>query len=225
MAIAYDTSTSGNVSPANATVTLAHTITGSDTVLFIAINNQNTGGYSTLTYGGVSFASNLISTLVSTGSVTSLYYIYAGAGTANIVCTRSATTGYMMVLASSYTGVNQAMSWSGGGATDAISSGNGVGASFTGSATSIADNSWAILACEFDNAGLVAGAGSVLRKHELPGYKAWGILDTNGATTPPGVINMSVSGTSGNYRYIMATISPTGSSTSVSYLSLLGVGA
>lgn len=208
MAIAFDTSSSGNAAPASATVTISHTITGSNTILIIGITNQNAGGLSVGTYGGVSFLSNVLATVTSGGVPTTLYYIYAAAGTANIVVTRNTTTNYLMVMAASYAGVNQSMVWSGGSATDATSTGSGTALTFTGTLTSITDDSWAILTCEFDNASLSAGAGSTLRQSQVPGYVAWGIFDTNAAKTPAGAINMVINGASGGYRYAMATISP-----------------
>lgn len=213
MAITYDTSSSGNASPGNATVTISHTITGSNTILIIGVTNQNAGGLSVGTYNGTSFLSNVLATITSGGVPTTLYYIYAAAGTANIVVTRNTTTNYLMVMAASYTGVNQSMVWSGGGATDATNTGSGTASTFTGTVTSIADNSWAILTCEFDNASLSAGTGSTLRQSQIPGYVAWGIFDTNGAKTPAGSISMGINGASGGYRYAIATISPAVSST------------
>lgn len=208
MAISYNTSTTSRVAGGSATVTLSHTITGSNTILFIGIENQNNGGFSTLTYAGVSFASNLlVSASNSSTSNGYLYYIYAGAQTANIVVTRNTTTASMYVFGASYAGVNQSMSWTGGSPTDATTSGNGTGSPLTGTLTTLTDNSWTILVCEMDNAGLVAGTGSTQRQTQQPGYVAWGLFDSNAAKTPAGSTSMSTSG-GGGYNYVMASFSP-----------------
>lgn len=214
MAIAYDNSTSGYVAPGSSTVTISHTITGSDTILFTGIHNQNASGFSTLTYNGVSFSSNLLKNRLTTVEI-ALYYIYASAGTANLVVTRAATGGYMMVMGASYSGVNQSMTWTGGSPSDATNSGNGSGTSFNATVTSVTDNSWAIAMAEFDNAGISAGAGSTQRKSLIPGYLAWGIYDPNAAKTPAGSISMTINGTSGGYQYCIATFSPAASGTNV----------
>lgn len=217
MAINYDNSTTSRVAGGSATVTLSHTITGSNTVLFVGIENQNNGGFSTLTYGGVSFAGNLLAN--GSNSATSngyLYYIYAAAGTANIVVTRNTTTAGLYVFGASYTGVNQSMSWTGGSPTDATTSGNGSGASsFTGTLTTLSDNSWTILVCEGDNAALSAGTGSTVRKNQQPGYVAWGLADSNGVKTPAGSTSMTMNfGGGSGYNYAMASFSPAVASTS-----------
>lgn len=213
MAITHNTSTTSKVSAGSATVTLSHTISGSNTILFIGIENQNNGGFTTLTYAGNSFASNLLASRSnSTTSNGYLYYIYAGAGTANIVVTRSVTTASLYVFGSSYAGVNQSMSWTGGSPTDATTSGNGSGASnFTGTLTTLTDNSWTIMVCEGDNAALSNGAGSTLRQTQQTGYVAWGLADSNGAKTPAGSTSMTMNcGAGSGYNYVMASFSPVG---------------
>lgn len=213
MAISYDNSTTSRVASGSATVTLSHTISGSNTILFIGIENQNNGGFSTLTYAGNSFAGNLLAS--ASNSATSngyLYYIYAGAGTANIVVTRNATTAALYVFGASFAGVNQSMSWTGGSPTDATTSGNGSGASsLTGTLTTLTDNSWTILVCEGDNAALSAGSGSTLRQTQQPGYVAWGIADSNAPKTPAGSTSMTMNfGGGSGYNYAMASFSPAG---------------
>lgn len=109
MAIAFDASSKKAINNA-ASLTQAHTCSGSDRVLVVALSSADFDYMvsGTITYGGVSLGTPVLSLLGNPGQVIRLYVLpNPPAGTADIVVTPSQAT-YLNMVAASYTGVNQA---------------------------------------------------------------------------------------------------------------------
>lgn len=192
MAIAYATKTQQKVAGGNATNTFSHTISGSDTILFVAVSNENGGAMTGVTYNGVAM------TEIGTGQGTlHLYYlINPTAGANNVVATRATTTNDFHAWALSYTGAKQSAQ------PDAHSKAS----SLTGTVTTVADNSWGIMVARADNAGLAPSTNSTERSTP-DGYDAWGVFDSNAPKTPAGSFSMVCTG-GGGVSNVMATFSP-----------------
>lgn len=199
MAIAFSSKTQQKVAGGNATNTFSHTISGSDTILFVAVSNENAGSMTGVTYNGVAM------TEIGTGQGTlHLYYlINPTTGANNVVATRSGTSNDFHAWALSYTGVKQT------GQPDADSKAT----TLTGTVTTVADNCWGIMVARADNAGLAPSTNSTERTTP-DGYDAWGVFDTNGVITPAGSFSMSATG-GGGLSNVMASFAPAVGSTSL----------
>lgn len=202
MAIAFDAAggSVGSASPGTATASHTHTM-GSVTngIAFVAVYNQNTGGLSSVTFGGN--AMTLIGSKQDSGSnIVYLYVILNPSSGANTVSvTRSSTTGFMFLLSSSYSGAAQTTT------ADATTSGNATATSLTGTLTTIANNCWTIMIASAANGSQAAGSGST-RRVDSSGFQ--GLFDSNAAKTPAGSTSMTVTSASGAYAYFMSSFAP-----------------
>lgn len=108
--IAFDAFSTGNA--ASSPVTVSHTCTGSNRILFVAVMIQNAGNGDTLTgvtYNGVAmnFGIKILHPTVI-GRCEYIYYLQNPAsGTHNIVATASAVSSIMLLNNASYTGAKQ----------------------------------------------------------------------------------------------------------------------
>lgn len=111
MAVAFDAASTGYNSGASS-LTISHTVgSGSDRALVVAvacINSTDFLASATVTYGGVSMGSPVVTKSAGTGN--NYVYVWALAnpatGTANVVITPSGSA-YLKAVVSSYTGVDQ----------------------------------------------------------------------------------------------------------------------
>ena len=201
MAIATDATSNGSASAT--TVTVSHTCTGDDGILFVGCWIQNsTDQMTSVTYNGV--AMTQIGKINNAGTdSTYLYYLIAPATGANdIVMTKSGTDlGY--VIGSSYTGASQT------GQPDASTTNTGATVtSLTTSVTTVADNTWTVLMMKASDSTNSAGTGTTLRI-DGPGNDQTGIYDSNGAITPAGSTSLqTTAGTNRSWAHIMASFSP-----------------
>lgn len=167
------------------TVTVSHTCTGSNLILFAAVESASVGNTVTtsgVTYNGV--AMTIVGSSVNAGTDNrryDLWYLLAPAtGAHDIVVTYSGTPAQGAVAAASYTGAKQS------GVPDATDS-------FVGSAvthatkaiTTVADNCWLVaVGGECNGVYASVDAGTTLRVGSTNKYSI--LLDSNGAKTPAG---------------------------------------
>lgn len=141
MAIAFDAVASGTNSNLSDTLTFAHTCTGSDRILFVAINCNNADNRITgVTYNGVSMT--VVDSLVNSAgnSYLDLYVLVGPAtGANNIVVTANTNPTNITAASISFTGASQT------GQPDAhgtVTSSVASGGTQTKALTTIADNCW-----------------------------------------------------------------------------------
>jgi hypothetical protein len=201
MAIAVDATSSGSASATS--VTVAHTCTGSNRILFVGVWIQDSGTdkISGITYNGVSMTQigKVINAQVES---VYLYYLVAPAsGTNNIVMSKTGTDlGY--VLGVSYTGAKQS------GQPDAsITNDATQETTTTTSVTTVTDNCWTLLMMKSTGTGNSAGTGTTLRL-DGPGNDSTGIYDSNAAITPAGSTSLIVTGGNDFRATVMAAFSP-----------------
>ena len=212
MAIAFSAITQQKVASPNTTNTFSHTISGSNTILFVACSNENAGAVTGATYNGVSM------TEIGSGNATLhlFYLINPTAGANNVTITRSGTANDFHGWAISYTGVKQS------GQPDAFTANSAsLTSTLNTTLTTIADNSWCIMVSRGDNAGVAPGANCTERSTPNA-YDAWAIFDTNAPKTPAGSITMTfTAGALSTMTTIMASFSPSGANNGAGFLSLL----
>lgn len=205
MAIARDANSYGTSSGATST-TVAHTITGSNTILFSSVVSGTTDDLTGVTYNGVAMTFLKKHTQVTEGTVWHLYALIAPTtGANNIVATRTGSTGVLGVNSESYTGVYQ-----GGLATTdgVVSSSKSENVDdITDSITTVADNSW-IISVAYDGGSGTTAAGTNNSLINLgSGYHALG--DTNAAQTPVGSKSMQWTATGAkDWVMTMASFAP-----------------
>ena len=184
MAIAFDAvSTGGAVATS---LTIAHTCTGSDRILYAYLNtNFGTDFAVTATYNGVPMTavSNLQNSSAS-GRLYDFYLINPASGTNNIVFTPNASANMNSVNAS-YTGVRQSAQPDASGTTSAATAS---GATRTLTFTTIADNCWQISGTHGGGDLPNASTGFTSRATEGNGR----LGDSNAALTPAGSKSMSI---------------------------------
>ena len=201
MAIAFDTSAKTAYVDNVTSLTLSFTTTGSERALVVFVNTVDPTGdiISGVTYGGT--AMTLIDKTVRyTGTNwTYLFYLLNPASGANdIVASFTESSAHAQIFASSYTGVNQT-------AIDAQNKNTGTGTtSVTVSITTVADNCWLVGGGAYES-GISAGANTVIRQHESLGS---GIIDSDGAKSPPGSYSLNLTQNSGNFGIVAVSLAP-----------------
>lgn len=200
MAISFDAATVAT-SVVSTTLTYAHTCTGSDRIIFVAVQGIiSTDTITGVTYNGVAL------TLVNKIQLPSwrfiyLWYLIAPATGANNVVVTSSSSGNIDSCCSSYTGVGQ----SGQPDNNATNNASAV-TTITTTLTTIADNCWSVLAEANDVGGSTAGSGTTLRGSSTNGIA---IFDSNAAKTPAGSVSLIANiGGSGKMGTVMASFSP-----------------
>lgn len=215
MAVARDASSQINASGAwsdwNLTGTWSHTCTGSDRILLVGIETQNTGSPTTRLLTGVTYA-GVAMTEIPSGALQRqpgvqvwhhLYYLVAPAtGANNIVATVSSRAIYCYGAGASYTGVLQDVPEA---STSTIDSTNPIQVSVTTATT----DAW--LAGLFFNSGAQTITAST-NTAEFNTILAWGrMFDTNGAQGAPGSKTMAATGTiTSPAALIAASLAPAG---------------
>jgi hypothetical protein len=206
MAIAFDSSTQGYGS--GNTLTVAHTCSGSNRILFVlAASSYSAVVVNSVTYGGQSMT-KIASHSNGGAAEISLWYIVAPAiGSNNIVVTASQSSG-LAVTTASYTGASQT------GVPDAyqIRTYTGYLSSFSETMSSVADNCWFIWGAHTLGAAVTAGANTVVRQNELMMVGSF-LADSGAPKTPAGSLTMTVNYNSQAYYSIMASFKPALAST------------
>jgi hypothetical protein len=187
MAIAFDAATDGghNAGLTNS-LTYAHTCTGSDLFLRVAVIGDLTTGaddVTGVTYNGV--AMTLVRKIISIASFRCTYdfeLFGASVGTHNVVVS-STTNHYLLSGCASYTGVAAPRD-----ADDSTTSASDADGSLTKALTTTADNCWVLLmSAGFDGANDPPSAGvGVTRRTYDHAFGTWGLFDSNSAITPAG---------------------------------------
>ena len=207
MAIAFDAAVNGGLVFPGTSLTWSHTCSGSDRILFVGVVGGTTDTVTGVTYDGV--AMTLVNKCVAGADFYSyLFYLIApSTGAHNVVI--SASSGLIIGLSSSYTGVSQT------GQPDSSSTkiSTVASATYTQSTTTVADNSWTIFHLrESTGRDATAGAGTVTRIE----YGAAGahICDSGGAITPAGSSSLNISNFQGvsppSFAGVMASFKPAG---------------
>lgn len=185
-------------------MTFAHTIAGSNTILFIDVWTRGGGaGWTTgVTWNGVSASSTNPEVLCATASgdeyLQTWVVVGADTGTHNVVVSTTGGTHLIDASATSYTGVRQTAQ------PDAKSSqANTLQTNTTATLTTIADGSWAHLALRSDSGDESAGAGTTMR-----GGAVAKIFDGNSEKTPAGSYSLVVNHTSGRTGFQMTSFAP-----------------
>lgn len=198
MAIAFDATATGVGNPTTS-LTISHTCSGSNRVLFLHIQTGSDATPTDLT--SVTYAGQNM-TLVDRRSISAtefvyLYYIINPAsGTNDIVISRT-TSGFTGGNSASYTGAQQS------GIPDASTTNSGASPLAT-SITTIADNCWAVIA--FTNgSGNFGGITGGTARQSTSGR---GIADSNAAITPAGNKTITIDGSGGTIWAVMASFAP-----------------
>ena len=207
MALAVDTQATGGQTTTTATLTWAHTCTGSNLILIVGLTEEGTYSVTGITYNGVAMTLGKGGTGGAGYGRPDLWYLINPAtGANNVVITHSTTTNRLTGVSVSYTGAKQS------GQPDASASNNVASVTtMTTTLTSIADNSWTVMMADTSAAGETAGAGTTLRQ---AGSDASDIWDSNGAITPAGSTSLIINFTSGNAGSAMISIAPAAAETS-----------
>jgi len=212
MSIAYDTSNKIRATTGS-TVTLAHTVTGTNTVLVVGVvcsdlsyaNLYPTG----VTYNSVSMT-NIGSVIVPNSFNTIRVYLYGlvapSTGANNCVVTLNKSTGGLQtdVFSASYTGCSQT------GLPDARNSFTATATSITANLTTVANNCWLIGVTGTNGGVNTFSAGTNATMRQSLGVGSYGgasaFFDTNRPQTPAGS-NSFTANISGSVDLAMYAIS------------------
>lgn len=236
MAIAIDAN-SAKAAPnaTDTTLTWAHTCTGSNGFLLVAIQAYSLVAsadiVSGVTYNGVAMTRlDIQNSSASTNYSTYVYYLAGPAtGANNIVVTYTTAPGFgaHWGIGTSYSGVKQT------GFPDANSKGTQSGSGdVTGTVTTSADNAWVwMVSAGDDGPTIAAGSGTTLRQKNAIDFLNHGELmatyDANAAKTPAGSVSLIADmGTSDSFsNWIIASMAPAVAATSTPHrLMMMGVG-
>lgn len=212
MAIALDSSSNYGNWASGASITKAHTCSGSDRLLLVyVISNASSGSdrCSGVTYAGVSMT--LLTKRTFGSGEDNTIYIYGllnpSTGSNNIVASFSPSAVNACIGGVSYTGVQQS------GLPDAFSGADAVSQTLTLALTTIADNCWLVGASTNRQSNTVsAGASTTLRSYDNTNTFS-GMFDSNGAKTPAGSHSLIVSRASGTQTFsgVVVSIAPVAS--------------
>lgn len=198
MAIAFDAISVQGQSNATS-VTISHTITGSNTLLVVGIIYQTTTDDVTgVTWAGTAMVKSF--TGLSFNS-TERYYIYtllgAVTGTNNIVVSKTGASVYVTFRGSSFTGVKQTSAF-----VSADANGNSTTA--TVSVTTPSDNNWLYMVGRAGN-NPTAGANTTIRS----GTSTAGVMgDSNALQTPAGSYSQTFTQVSGAWGIAAMSFEP-----------------
>lgn len=208
-AIAFDTSVNG--ADAAGSVSWSHTVTGANPILFVTtMSHTTTPGdlVTAVTYNGVSMSKAGTTLSYQTGSPIyfnlTLWYLQGPATGTHTVAVTAVGSPETDGISNSYTGAKQT------GGIDAYSSqSDAVGSNPAVAITTVANNSWTVLASGAGCVLATAGTGSTLRVSAQPGT-----FDSNGPITPagPATMNINYSGACGPFTgSVIASFAPVAS--------------
>lgn len=179
MAIAFDSFSSSQITGTSHTSnTFSHTVTGSDTILFVIIGTYNsTGGgkISGVTYNGTSMTRYGGEQPQQTNQQVSVYYLLNPSTGANNIVASFASQTYSWISAASYTGVSQT------GFPDNQVDDTGMGTSISSTLTPVASDTWLVMLV-MSNRAKSAGTGATLRGVSSSG-QGTAIADSNGTVS------------------------------------------
>lgn len=211
--------TSAGASASASSVSFSFDATQGDLLVVSAFHNGASEDSLAATYNSSSMTAVNSGTGVTGVGYVKQFYMVApttGVNTVQITTGGAAFTAGMAVL---YAGSKQTSQ------PDAQTTNSATSASsITTSVTTVADNSWAVLFAAASSGTPAAGTGSTFLHASASGY---GMFDSGAALTPAGSKSMQSTGSSANWRTVLASYKPNVASASASTpsLSLLGVGA
>ena len=214
MAIAFDATGNGDVSNA-ASLTFAHTNTGSDLRLYVGFYTLKLDtAFPTLnsvTYGGVAMTA-------VTGSPTShqtnlkvyLYFLDAPATGANdVVITWSAQVDQIAGISGSYTGVSQ----TGTNDSQSTTTNSSASTSITLTTTTVADNCW-VVGFERNEAGNATDGADTLHRGTVQTDRSF--FDSDGVVSPAGSRSLIQNFNSAKNSGLIASFAPAGAASTIS---------
>lgn len=214
MAIAFDAGSSGNTG-SGSSLTVAHTCTGSNRILWVMGFTTGNDTVTGITYNAVAMTQAVKKTTASSQTVY-LYYLVAPATGANNIVLSDSGTNNLTIVGMSFTGASQT------GVPDATSSNNNTGTTASVSLTTIADNCMVVAGYRFNTGTKTAGAGTT----NVGGFAnpAEGSYLTT-AKTPAGVVTMTEDSTASTiWGGVIASFAPAAATASTRKLTLLSVG-
>lgn len=209
----FDASSAGT---AASVLTLSHTSTGSNLLMFVMASYDNShGSIVAAKYNNVDLAH--IDTAVDGASTLKLYSLASPTtGANNLVITGSANNTNIGGCVSTYTGAKQT------GIDNHATAGPTTTASYSQSLTTVADNCWVIMAGIAEGgSALTAGSNTVVRQQPEVAFRGTFLTDSNSAKTPPGSDTLAVTSASQTFVTCMASFAPFVAGNTVSSLSLL----
>jgi len=170
MAIAFDAQSNNGTSGTGTSVTLSHTCTGSDLILWVGLGIYEPSGgdcITGVTYNGVAMTQAIKYAASATEEVYLYYLVNPATGANDIVASASTTVDEFNVRASSFTGAKQT------GVPDASVSNQATSAtSLTTTVTTIADNCWLVGMYNSNASNVSAGTGTTFR-NGITSSKQW----------------------------------------------------
>jgi len=206
MPIAYDATSLGSGN--TGTLTVSHTCSGSDRILFVHCGKDHTA-ISGITYAGVSLTK--VVTAGSGGECSSMWMLVNPASGANNIVVSFTPTPAVYMAAASYTGAKQT-------GQPEQSTGAQVSGNLSLSITTAIDNCWAVIGSKDQAIGVTAGAGTTMRSSNISS-----IADGNSPKTPAGSYTLVLNVT-GTHTGTMVSFAPSVASARQNRLLTLGVG-
>lgn len=196
-AIAYDNGAFVE-NAVGSTVTLSHTVAGSQTILWVSVIVAAGDRVTGITYAGISMTQAV--KVNTTGTVYHyLYYLVAPTDATNDIVVSLTLSSTITVASASYTGAAQT------GVPDASGSATGTGTDGTRTITTVADNSWVVMAPYQTVGGNTTNTASWTKRKGF----ANGIGDTNAVVTPAGSFAQHVTfSASGIWSVVQASFAP-----------------
>lgn len=203
MAIAFDTSTQSSTVSTGTTITLSHTCTGTNGILFVGVSGIIGDVLSGVTYGGVAMTQTAKLQVPADRYVYLYHLVNPATGANDIVATNTITLNNAFIFGASYTGAKQT------GQPDATNTNSAVAATtLATSVTTVADNCWVVGMFGSSNVVFSAGTGVTERQNKTAGLASL-IGDSNAAKTPAGSYSMTVNCTgSANMAALLASFAP-----------------
>lgn len=210
MAIVFDAVSEGNTG-AGTSLTVSHTCTGANRILWAAIFTTGNDTITGATYNAVAMT-QAVKFTTSSSQTAYLYYLVAPATGANNIVASNSTTENLTIVGMSFTGAKQT------GVPDATASAGGSGTAASTNLTTVADNSFGVYCSRFNTGTRSAGTGmTIAGGSSLP---ATGGYTTN-AKTPAGTQTMSEnSSASAIWGIVAASFAPSTSTDSTMVASL-----
>lgn len=202
-----------------ATLTWAHTISGSDTGLVAWSWTYSDATTSGCTFNGTSMTFDKTVSSAVGSHLSSYVQVNPAAGTHNIVCTNTGSAANSAGGALSYTGLAQTGQPDSSGSATATSS-----TTVSASTTVVATGSWLVMGAVSSIYGttMTAGASTTLR-----GSPNWiGVFDSNGTVSTGSQALAAADGSAAYWEAIVLSIAPVGGggAPSPSHRMLMGVG-
>ena len=180
MAILHDANSYGN-DPSNTSLSVSHTCTGTQRILWAVVFTTGNDNITGVTYGGVSMTQAVKRTTASSQTIY-LYYLIAPATGANNIVANCSGASNLTIQGMSFTGAQQS------GVPDATGSADSSGTTASVTLTTIADNCFAVLGTRFNTGTRTVGAG--MTAGGINTYPADGLYTTS-AKTPAGSLTMT----------------------------------